>query len=198
MIAAVVYVGCQMAGPGHVRHTGRGELVVGGRSGSRAGARRAEAVAALFERAGVPCEASARVDDELWRKLLINCAYNALSALTRLRYAPMVASPWARVLMSEVVGEGVAVAHAEGVALDPNDLLERVWSIADSMPEQISSTAQDLQLGRPTEIDALNGFVARRGAAHGLPVPANRALHALVKLLELTTPSPTPRSHFDR
>jgi 2-dehydropantoate 2-reductase len=110
----------------------------------------------------------------------------------------MVATRWARELMSEVAREGVAVAHAEGVALDSDDLLERLWDIADSMPEQISSTAQDLELGRPTEVDALNGFVTRRGAAHGVPVPVNRTLHALIKLLELATPSPTPRSHFDR
>jgi len=198
VIAAVVYVGCQMAGPGHVRHTGRGELVVGGQPGSEPGAQRAAAVAALFEHAGVPCEASASVDVELWRKLVINCAYNATCALSRLRYGSMVASRWARELMSEVAREGIAVAHAEGVALDSDDLLERLWDIADSMPEQISSTAQDLELGRPTEVDALNGFVTRRGAAHDVPVPVNRTLHALIKLLELATPSPTPRSHFDR
>jgi 2-dehydropantoate 2-reductase len=198
VIAAVVYVGCQMAGPGHVRHTGRGELIVGGQPGSAPGAQRTAAVAALFERAGVPCEASASVDVELWRKLIINCAYNATCALSRLHYGPMVATRWARELMSEVAREGVAVAHAEGVALDSDDLLERLWDIADSMPEQISSTAQDLELGRPTEVDALNGFVTRRGAAHGVPVPVNRTLHALIKLLELATPSPTPRSHFDR
>ena len=84
VLAAVVYVGCQMAGPGHVRHTGRGDLVLGGQAGSAAGARRAAAVAAVFERAGVPCKVSPNVDGELWTKLIINCAYNAVSALARL------------------------------------------------------------------------------------------------------------------
>ena len=185
VLAAVVYVGCQMAGPGHVRHTGRGDLVIGGRPGSGEASQRATAVAAVFERAGVPCRVSPSVDGELWTKLLINCAYNAACALSRLQYGPMIASPWARELMSEVVAETVAVARADGVPLDTDGLLERVWSIGAAMPAQISSTAQDIGLGKPTEIDALNGYVARRGAELGVPTPVNRTLHALVKLREL-------------
>jgi 2-dehydropantoate 2-reductase len=62
--------------------------------------------------------------------------------------------------------------------------LERTYKIAESMPTQFSSTAQDLARGKPTEIEHLNGFVVRRGAALGVPTPANRVLTALVRLLE--------------
>ena len=182
VVAAVVYVGCQMGGPGHVRHTGRGDLVVGG--SGEAGMQRATAVAALFERAGVPCRVSDNVDGELWTKLIINCAYNAVCALSRLSYGPMIASPWSREVMPQVVEEAVAVARAEGVRVDVDGLMARVWKIGEAMPAQISSTAQDIGLGKPTEIDALNGYVARRGEALGVPAPVNRTLHALVKLLE--------------
>jgi len=184
VVAAVVYVGCQMSGPGHVRHTGRGDLVVGG-SGEAGMMKRAAAVAALFERAGVPCRISDNVDGELWTKLIINCAYNAVCALSRLSYGSMVASSWSREVMPQVVEEAVAVARAEGVRLDVDGLMERVWKIGEAMPAQISSTAQDIGLGKPTEIDALNGYVAARGEALGVPAPVNRTLHALVKLLEL-------------
>jgi 2-dehydropantoate 2-reductase len=187
VLAAVVYVGCQMAGPGHVRHTGRGDLVVGGPAGAVEGARRAAAVAAVFERAGVPCKVEPNVDGELWTKLIINCAYNAPCALSRLQYGAMVASAWARELMGQVIDEAVAVARADGVQLDTDGLVERVMKVGEAMPTQISSTAQDIGLGKATEIDALNGHVARRGAALGVPTPVNRTLHALVKLLELAT-----------
>jgi 2-dehydropantoate 2-reductase len=187
VLAAVVYVGCQMAGPGHVRHTGRGDLVIGGRPGVDEAARRAAAVAAVFERAGVPCKVSPNVDAELWTKLVINCAYNAMCALSRLQYGPMVASGHARELMAQVVDEAVAVARADGVQLDTDGLLRRVLSVGEAMPTQISSTAQDIGLGKPTEIDALNGYVVQRGAALGIPAPVNRTLHSLVKLLELAT-----------
>jgi len=164
---------------------GRGDLVIGGWSGSAEGARRAACVAAVFERAGVPCKVSSNLDGELWTKLIINCAYNAACALSGLQYGPMVASTWARELMAQVVDEALTVARAEGVALDTDGLLERVLGIGAAMPAQRSSTAQDIGLGKPTEIDALNGYLARRGAALGVPTPVNRTLHALVKLREL-------------
>ena len=88
-----------------------------------------------------------------------------------------------RELMRDVVGEALTVAAARGVKTGP-DLLARVYRIAEAMPGQYSSTAQDLARGRTTEIDHLNGYLVRAGDAAGIPVPANRALHALVKLLE--------------
>ena len=182
VLGCVVYVGSEMAGPGHVRHRGRGELVIGGRAGADAAAREA---AATFERAGVACTVSDNIDGELWTKLIVNCAYNALSALTRLPYGTMVASPWSQQVMPQVVDEAVAVAQADGVRVDTDGLLDRVLAIARTMPGQISSTAQDINAGKASEIDALNGYVARRGEALRVPVPVNRTLHALVKLLEI-------------
>ncbi|MFO1413548.1 MAG: 2-dehydropantoate 2-reductase [Burkholderiales bacterium] len=185
VLACVVYVGCEMAGPGHVRHMGRGDLVVGGEAGSAAGTDAARAVAAHFVRAGVPCTVSADVDADLWGKLIVNCAYNPLSALTRLAYGPMTGSPWSREVMPQVVAEAIAVAQADGVRLPTDGLLERVLALGAAMPGQISSTAQDVLQGKATEIDALNGYVAQRGEALGVPTPVNRTLHALVKLLEI-------------
>lgn len=190
VIAAVVYVGTQMDGPGHVRHLGRGDLIVGARPGASDAQARATAVAEMFERAGVPCRVSPNIDAELWTKLLINAAYNAASALTRLQYGPMVASPWSREILPAVVEEGLAVARADGVELETEGLMTRIWKVGEAMPAQISSTAQDIGLGKPTEIDSLNGYVAQRGAALGVPTPVNRTLHALVKLLELATVKP--------
>jgi hypothetical protein len=94
--------------------------------------------------------------------------------------------------MEDAVRETVAVARADGVALDADELVAATWTLAGAMAGQYSSTAQDLQRGKPTEIDALNGFVAERGAALGVPTPVNRMLHALVKLRESATDSVPP------
>ncbi len=190
VLGCVVYVGCEMAGPGHVRHMGRGDLVIGGRAGDASGAESARGTAAVFERAGVKCQVSDNIDGDLWTKLIVNSAYNAVSALARLPYGPIVGSPWSREVMPQVVEEAMAVARADGVRLDADGLIERVMKIGEAMPGQISSTAQDIGLGKPTEIDALNGYVASRGAALGVPTPVNRTLHALVKLLEIATVKP--------
>jgi 2-dehydropantoate 2-reductase len=184
VLGVVVYVGCEMAGPGHVRHTGRGDLVIGGVPGSARGAQRAREAAAAFERAGVPCVVSADVDADLWIKLIVNCAYNPTSALSRLQYGRMVDLPEGPALMRAVVAEAIAVAQADGVNLATQGLLEKVLAVGRAMPTQVSSTAQDIGLGKRTEIDALNGHVARRGAALGVPTPVNTALWQLVKLLE--------------
>lgn len=174
--AAIVYVATEMAGPGHVKHHGRGELVI-------EPSPRSAAVAQALADAGVPTEVSANVRGALWAKLIINCAYNAVSAIVQRPYGENVASVGIPEAMKDVVDECLAVARAEGVQL-PGDMHEAVRRLAATMPTQSSSTAQDLARGKPTEIDHLNGLVVRRGAAHGIPTPANRVLWALVKLLE--------------
>jgi 2-dehydropantoate 2-reductase len=174
--AAVVYVATEMAGPGHVKHHGRGELVIEPSSGSAAAAQ------ALIA-AGVPTEISANVRGALWLKLIINCAYNAVSAIAQQPYGLNVQGEGIRDVMRDVVDECLAVAMAEGVEV-PGDVHATVAKLVESMPTQMSSTAQDLARGKRTEIDHLNGLVVRRGEALGIATPANRVLWALVKLLE--------------
>ncbi|MDM0036517.1 2-dehydropantoate 2-reductase [Variovorax sp. J22P271] len=174
--AAVVYVATEMAGPGHVKHHGRGELVI--EPSSRSGA-----LAQVLAEAGVPVEISDNVRGALWAKLILNCAYNALSAITQLPYGRIVDGVGVAEVLRDVVAECVAVAEADGVRL-PADLDGAVRRIAETMPTQYSSTAQDLARGRASEIDHLNGHILQRGALLGVATPVNRVLHTLVRLLE--------------
>lgn len=174
--AAVVYVAVEMAGPGHLRHHGRGELVIEPSAAS-------QAVAQALSAAGIPTEVSTDLRGALWAKLILNCAYNAVSAITQLPYGKMVTGAGIPAVMRDVVGECLAVAQAEGVAV-PGDAYAAVAQLAASMPGQYSSTAQDIKRGKRSEIDYLNGLIQRRGEALGIAIPANRALWALVKLLE--------------
>jgi 2-dehydropantoate 2-reductase len=87
-----------------------------------------------------------------------------------------------------VIAEIVAVANAGGVSLPGvEQLMDAALRLGDTMAAATSSTAQDIARGRPTEIDSLNGYVARRGKELGILTPANSTLHALVKLLESST-----------
>ena len=174
--AAVVYVATEMAGPGHLKHHGRGELVI-------EPARASEAVAQALRAAGVPTEISDNVRGALWLKLILNCAYNAISAIAQRPYGENVKSEGIWDVKRDVVDECLAVAKADGVTV-PADAHAAARKLVESMPSQYSSTAQDLARGKPTEIDFLNGYVVRRGEALGVPTPANRVLWALVKLLE--------------
>jgi 2-dehydropantoate 2-reductase len=187
VLPGLVYVAAEMAGPGHVRHTGGGSLTIGEpdvlRRTNLSDRRRLEDIAALFTGAGIKVTISDAVEVDLWTKLVMNCAYNAISALTGSQYGRMVALPDIRAVMADTVNEVVAVAAAKGVRL-PDDLVARAIRLADGMPVTISSTAQDLLRGRRTEIDHLNGYVVREGAALGIATPVNRTLNALVKLAE--------------
>ena len=174
--AAVVYVATGMAGPGHLKHHGRGELVIGPSAAS-------EALVRMFAASGVPVQVSDNVNGELWAKLVVNCAFNAMSAITQLPYGRLILGEGVEEAMRDVVAECLAVAAGLGVTV-PGDSWEAVQRIARTMPTQVSSTAQDLARGKPTEIDHLNGLVLRKGRALGIATPANQLLHALVKLLE--------------
>src|SRR3984957_877637 len=176
VIAAAVYVGTEMAGPGHVRHHGRGELVI---ERSKA----TDNVARTLIAAGVPTDISDNVRGALWAKLITNCAYNALSAITQLPYGRLVKGEGVTVVLRDLVDECVAVAKADGVTL-PGDVDAAVRKIAETAAGQYSSTAQDLARGKRSEIDHLNGFIVRRGEALGVATPANRLLHAIVRLIE--------------
>jgi 2-dehydropantoate 2-reductase len=180
----VVYVGTEMAGPGHVRHHGPGELVIGAGPQS-------DKLAALVTEAGHPARVDANVSEILWLKLITNCAYNALSAVAQLPYGPMVEVEGAKDVMRNAVEECATVARACGVAV-PDDILERVSAVARNMPGQSSSTAQDLARGKRTEIDYLNGYVVRKGLSLGIATPTNLALQVMVKLRERSLQQTAP------
>ncbi len=184
VVPAVVYVAAEIRAPGVVRHNGRGDLVIGDPDAPRAEGVLVARLAACLADANIPTRVSDNIVGELWGKLIMNCAYNAISALGRCRYGPMMALPQVREVMSEAVREIMALAAAKGVQVAMDDPVATVLGFADSMPGAISSTAQDLARGRPTEIDHLNGYVVRESEARGLRAPVNQTLHALVKLLE--------------
>lgn len=177
---AVVYVATEMAGAGHVKHHGRGELVLGPSA-------RNEALAEMFNQAGVPVGISSNVIGALWAKMILNCAYNALSAVSRLPYGQLVQRQGVNAVIAQVVEECLALTARLDITV-PGDIWAAVRQIAETMPSQFSSTAQDMARGKVTEIDYLNGHVVRRGAELGLNMPTNLVLHTLVKLLETTQP----------
>lgn len=190
VMPAVVYAATALPEPGLVQHFGGGEIVVGpAGTAPDVACSRLQAVAAAFAAAGVAVRITPGVMGELWAKLVVNCACNAVSALTQTCYAQMAAVPAVRALQHAAVLEAVVVARAEGHDLAPQALLDAVARIAATMPAQRSSTAQDLARGRPTEIHYLNGHVVRRGAALGIATPANQALSALIQLSESTQAS---------
>jgi len=179
-IPAVVFVAAAVETPGRIRHRGRGDLVIGHRERTEDVARTAE----WFERAGVPCRVSDAVERELWVKLCLNSMGNAISALTGASYRSIAADDGAWTVARRVLSEAVAVAGASGIELDEQAVMQTGLEVMRNVGDATSSTQQDIARGRPTEIDSLNGYIARRGTELGIPTPVNHTLWTLVKLLE--------------
>ena len=182
VLPAAVYVAVSTPESGRVKHLSRGDLIIGPPS------EKTTEVANVFSHAGISCRISNNIEGELWVKLLCNCALNAISALGHARYGQIVQNGDAKQLMEHVVDEVLAVAHAAGVVLpginDRKSGMAAAMELATQMAGAFSSMAQDLDRGRSTEIDSLNGYISRRGAELGIPVAVNHALFSLVKLAE--------------
>ncbi|MHC4249338.1 MAG: ketopantoate reductase family protein [Planctomycetota bacterium] len=189
-IGGMVIIGFEITSPGIVAVTVFGGDVLVGRPCTPAGCEPDEIVARLasaFARAGIPARPTGNIEGAVWGKVLYNCALNALGSVLRVPYGELAAPPaWA--VIEDIVREAFAVARAEGVRLawaTPEEYLEVLASrqLPDTAAHR-SSMLQDLERGRRTEIDHLNGAVARLGAEKGVPTPVNAALAALVRFGE--------------
>jgi 2-dehydropantoate 2-reductase len=187
-IPAVVYIAVALPEPGHVKHSARGELVIGElnreRSATEPPSERCRRVAEIFTGAGVPCRISGDIEADLWSKFVVNCAGNAVAAIAQTTYGAAAREPHTREVMARLIEETVAVARASGVRLPDTDFVQSGLKFLAGMEHATSSTAMDIARGKPTEIDSLNGLIVRRGAELGIATRVSLTVHALVKLLE--------------
>jgi 2-dehydropantoate 2-reductase len=171
--------------PGHVQWDVKGDTTIGPFEPSPAPLDEVERLAEACTRAGLPTEAVADARGPQWRKLIFNAATNPVGALTGLTHGRVCEDPALRRLVSGLVDEGKAVAAAQQIVLDadPEELIDHAAK-PEVAYDHKSSMLQDVEARRETEIDYLNGGIARFGREHGVPTPLNEAILALVKGLE--------------
>jgi 2-dehydropantoate 2-reductase len=162
-------------GPGEVREAGRGEILlpVPGEAGPAAGSCRLFRM--VLEGARVPVEAVPEFEREIWRKALLNAAINPVTALRGIPNGGVLKEP-ARTQALQLLGEALAVARSEGFGFTSEEVTRDFEQIARATAANRSSMLQDLDRGRPTEIDAISGEILRAAEAHGLDLPATRAI----------------------
>ncbi len=147
----------------------------------------AEALASLLRKTGVKAEATVAIRSALWAKTLYNCALNPLGAVFRVPYGALAeSSAWA--IIEDVIAEAFRVIAAEGASVPWATAEDYLAHLRDAqLPATAghrSSMLQDLEAGKGTEIDFMNGAVAARGAAHGVATPVNAMLANLIKFQE--------------
>jgi 2-dehydropantoate 2-reductase len=180
VLAAVTTSGATLLDEHTVIERGLGTISLGSIAGNHDLARD---VAALLSGAGLPAEALEDIWPVIWGKLAINCAINPLTAMLDIENGLLLESP-ARHLMGEVAFEVGRVAQAVGVDLDPRELPRAVEEVCRLTAHNVSSMLQDARGGRRTEIEQLNGAVARTAEKVGAPAPLNMALAALLQAHE--------------
>ena len=127
------------------------------------------------------------VDDiraRIWLKAILNAAVNPLTALLAKRTGELIGDPALESAIRLIVHESVAIAHAAGIALEEDGILEKIWSVVRATKDNKSSMLQDLERGRRTEIDAINGALLDRARALGVAAPQNELLFHLIRAAE--------------
>jgi Ketopantoate reductase len=185
VVGCIAYPAAQVVEPGVIQHLEGNRFTLGEPDGSKS--ERVQTISAMLVKAGLKAPVQTRIRNEIWLKLLGNATLNPLSALTRASLADIVTSPITSDLVRSLMEEVDAVARALGVEVPLT--VEKRMAGAAAMGEHRTSMLQDLEAGRPLEVDALVGAVVELAGGAGVPVPSLSVVYRLVKLLDDKTRS---------
>ena len=180
VVGSIVYFSTEIAQPGVIRHIEGTRLSLGEPDGSRSD--RCRRLAGVLMEAGLRAPITTRIRHEIWVKLLGNVSLNPVSALTGATLVEIVQDPEAGPLVRQIMTEVEAVATRLGIEL-PVSIDQRMAG-AEKVGEHKTSMLQDLEGGRPMELDAVVGGVLELGERLGLPMPSTRAVYSCAKLLD--------------
>ncbi len=183
VVASIVYLGTDIVEPGVIRHTEGNRISLGEPDGSRS--ERCRAIADALIKAGLRCPITARIRHEIWVKILGNVAFNPISALTGATLAAMARDPGVNSVVRSIMAEVEMVAAKLGLDL-PISIDQRIAG-AEKVGEHKTSMLQDLEAGRPMELEAVVGAVVELGDRLGVPMPATRTVYACTSLLGATS-----------
>lgn len=184
VLAGVTYHSATVLQPGHVLHAGQGVTIIGELNGGLSG--RVERIATAFRDAGLEVSPTATVVDAIWSKLALNVCTLPTSALLRFYAGQLIEHDGTMELMRVLLRETVAVAKAQGYGLDENERWETITGLLGRATKGKSSMLQDVERGRRTEIDVINGAVVEAGRRSGVATPFNQSMVWLIKALEET------------
>ena len=185
VLGSIVYFSTEIIEPGVILHTEGNRISLGEPEGTRS--ERVRQIAAALVASGLRCPVTTHIRNEIWVKILGNVAFNPISALTRATLAQMAQDPEVAALVRNIMTETEAVASKLGFQL-PVSIDQRIGG-AEKVGEHKTSMLQDLEAGRPLELEAVVGAVVELGERLSVPMPHTRAVYACAKLLAESRPS---------
>jgi 2-dehydropantoate 2-reductase len=183
VVGSIVYFSTDIPEPGVIRHTAGNRISLGEPDGTRS--ERGRSIADALIKAGLRCPFTTRIKHEIWVKIMGNVAFNPISALTRATLVQIVRDSDVCALIRNIMAEDEAVAAKLGMEL-PVSIDQRIAG-AEKVGEHKTSMLQDLEAGRPMELEAVVGAVIEIGERLGVPMPHTRSVYACAKLLEKRT-----------
>ncbi len=183
VVGSLVYLATEIVEPGVVRHIEGNRISLGEPDGSKS--ERSRMISEALSKAGFKCPVTPRIRTEMWVKILGNVAFNPISALTRATIVQMVRDPQVLELVRNIMTEVERVANKLGIEL-PISIEKRIAG-AEKVGEHKTSMLQDLEAGRPLELEAVVGAVLEIGERLGVSMPNTQAVYACTKLLERTS-----------
>jgi 2-dehydropantoate 2-reductase len=180
VIGCIVYPSTSIIEPGVIEHTEGNRFAIG--EPDRSKSDRCRAIADVFIKAGLRCPIRTDIRHDMWVKLMGNVAYNPISALTRATLIEIVQRPETRALAASIMGEAESVAQKLGIELGVS--IEQRLAGAEKVGHHKTSMLQDIEAGKPTELEAIVGAVVELGEKLGVDMPNTKAVYACVKLLE--------------
>jgi 2-dehydropantoate 2-reductase len=187
IIGSVVYLSAEIIEPGVIKHTEGDRFSIGELDGSSS--ERCKQLSAALIGAGLKCPIRPRIRHELWVKLLGNMAFNPLSAITRATMVEIATHPDTSAIARAMMAEADSVARAMGVEIPIS--IDQRFSGAEKVGHHKTSMLQDLEAGRPLELESIVGAVVELGDKLGIPIPHTRTVYACVKLLTTHGVNPT-------
>lgn len=191
IVAGITSQGATLLGDGHIRHAGKAETVIGHWQATGKKTKKWQIprhrileIAKILRQAGFETKLSDNINNLLWSKLIINVGINALTAVTHLKNGMLLEYETTRNLMRQAVLEATKVAKRKRFSLIYSDPIKKVESVAKATAGNISSMLQDILKKKRTEIDYINGAIAREGEDLNIPTPVNAVLTDLVKAIE--------------
>ncbi len=183
VIAASIYLSAASISPGKITHAGSGKIILG--ELNKQITTRLKQLEELFLNAKIPCSVSTDLKKDMWKKLLVNSAYNGFTALIGKSLKDIHSVEKAKKAYLDVLKEGQAIAQAEGIEISDEEI-EKLFEMLnqDVFINFKSSTLQDLEKGKKLEIDSIQGEIVRIAEKHGLKAPLNNLMYSLLKLKE--------------
>jgi 2-dehydropantoate 2-reductase len=185
-IGGITAQGATLVAEGTIIHAGKGKTVLGTPLNTLTD--NLKLVRDVLESAGFEPQVAENLESTIWSKLIINVGINALTAITRLNNGRLIEFEGTHQIMKDAVAEALAVASARGITLPQKKPLAQVEEVCRLTATNVSSMLQDVLAKRKTEIDAINGAIARLGEEAGIPTPTNGVLASLVRTIESSYP----------